>query len=92
MTVLVFPPLIVTELVYSDNSCLINKRLFMFINLYLIPAFLFTGNVYCFEYLSLLCHLLIIPGFRYLCFLPESRLKPHKPTSGFVQHSLSEIS
>ena len=92
MIVLVFPPLLLTGSVYLDNSCLINKRLFMFINLYLIPAFLFTGNVYFFEYLCLLCHLLIIPGLRYLCFLPESRLKTHKPTSGFVQHSLSEIS
>ena len=92
MTVLVFPPLIVTGLVYLDMSYFINKRLFMFINLYLIPAFLFTSNVYCFVYLCLLSHLLIIPGFRHLCFLPESRLKTHKPTSGFVQQSLSEIS
>jgi hypothetical protein len=92
MTVLFFPPLIVTGLVYPDNSCLINKRLFMFIKIYLITGFLISGEEYCFVYLCFLCYLLIIPGFRHPCFLPESRLKAHKPTSGFVQHSLSEIS
>ena len=92
MTVLVFPPFIITELVYLDNSCFINKRLFLFIKLYLIAGFFFTGKVYCFVYLCFFSHLLLIPGFRYLCFLAESRLKTHKPTRGFVQQSLSEIS
>ena len=92
MLIRIFPPFVIMDVVYPDNTCVMKKWPFSGENMYLITRSLFTGLEYCFENVGVLSNLLIFSCFGYQCNKVEFGLNTHEPSRGFVQLSLSEIS
>ena len=91
MLLRIFPPYVMMDMVYPDNSSTMHKRSFSGHDIYVIAGLLFTGLGYCCVNIRILLYLLYIFSFRYLRNKVESGLKTHESTRGSVQLSLSEI-
>ena len=91
MLIRIFPPFVIMDVVYPDNTCFMKRRSFPGESMCLITGFLFIGSRYCFENVWVLSNILILLCFGYQCNKVESVLNTHEPSRGFVQLSLSEI-
>lgn len=91
MLIRIFPPLIMMDMVYPDNTRIMDDKSPSGDNIHLLPGCLLDSLSYCFKNIWVLSNLLIIPCFGFQCNKYESGLKTHNPSRGFVQLSLSEI-